>query len=64
MLPFDLTSDSGPLNTAVDPLFPCDGEACVACQFLCGQLDRMAVAEDGLHDVGRKEAEPRDPGEV
>ena len=60
----DLTSDSGPLNTAVAPPFPWDGETCVACQFLCGQLDRIAVAENGLHDVGSKEAEPRNPGEV
>ncbi len=47
------------------PLFlPCDREAGFARKPFRGRLDRMAVAEDGLHDVGRREAEPQDRGEV
>ena len=45
-------------------LLPADGEAGVARKPLRGQLDRMAVAEDGFDDIRREEAEPQDSGEV
>ena len=44
--------------------FPCDWQARVACKLVRGQLERMAVPEDGLHDLRREEAEPQDPGEL
>ena len=43
---------------------PGDGEAGPVGEPLRGQLDRVTVAENGLHDIGRQETEPQDPRQV
>src|SRR5262245_23234363 len=43
---------------------PCDREADLIGEALGGQLDRMTVAQDRLHDLGREEAEAQDAREV
>ena len=45
-------------------VFPGDGESDLVREALRGQRDWMSVAQDGLDDVRRQEAEPQDPGEV
>ncbi len=62
-------SDSNRYRGSGDPepgalFFPCDRQARVAHKLLRGRLERMAVPEDGPHDLRREEAEPQDPGEV
>ena len=44
--------------------FPGEGETNFVREALRGQLDWMTVAQDGLDDIRRQEAEPQDPGEV
>ncbi len=45
-------------------VFPGDGKPDLVREALRGQLDGMAVAQDGLDDIWRQETEPQDPGEV